>query len=55
MPIDSLVVTATVCVIFTSFALVLALTDRRTTRWQREGQSPEQFSTQASYPHQKAA
>ncbi|MFB9262379.1 hypothetical protein ACFFWD_04215 [Bradyrhizobium erythrophlei] len=55
MPIDSLVVAATVCIIFSSFALVLALTDRSTTRWQRERQSREQSSTQASYPHPIAA
>ncbi|MFB9261604.1 hypothetical protein ACFFWD_00120 [Bradyrhizobium erythrophlei] len=55
MPIDSLIVVAIVCIIFSSFAFVLALTDHRTTRWQREKQSQDQSSTQASYPEKDAA
>ncbi|MBR0697849.1 hypothetical protein [Bradyrhizobium lablabi] len=55
MPMDSLIVVALVCLIFSSFALVLALVDRSTTRWQREQQNQDQASTRASYPPEKAA
>jgi hypothetical protein len=35
MPIDSLLLSIAVCGVFLGFAVVLAVIDHRTTRWQR--------------------
>ncbi|MGY4567162.1 hypothetical protein ACVWY5_000231 [Bradyrhizobium sp. USDA 3256] len=50
MAMDTLLVVAAVCLIFSSFALVLALTDRSTTRWLRHESDQDHASTRAAYP-----
>lgn len=55
MAMDTLLVVATVCLVFSIFALVLALTDRSTTRWQRQGQDEDRASTRASFPDKHAS
>lgn len=55
MAMSTLLVVAAVCLIFAIFALVLTLTDRSTTRWQRQGQDEDRASTRASYPDKHVA
>lgn len=50
MAMSTLIVVAGVCLIFAIFALVLAWTDRSTTRWQRRGQDEDHASTRATFP-----
>ena len=47
MAMSTLLVVTAVCLIFAIFALVLALTDRNTTRWRQE---QDRASTRAAYP-----
>ena len=55
MALSTLVVVAAVCLVFAIFAFVLALTDRSTTRWQRQVQDEGRVSTRASFPDKHAA
>ena len=52
MAISTLLVVTAVCLIFAIFALVLAVTDRSTTRWLRE-RDGNGASTRAAYPDRK--
>ena len=49
MAISTLLVVTAVCLIFSLFALVFAVTDRSTTRWLRE-EDGNGASTRAAYP-----
>ncbi|MGY3530034.1 MULTISPECIES: hypothetical protein [Bradyrhizobium] len=49
MALSTLLVVTAVCLIFSIFALVLAVTDRSTTRWRQE-QDRNGASTRAAYP-----
>jgi hypothetical protein len=57
MTIGTLLVVSAVCLIFAIFALVLALTDRSTTRWLRQAraQDADRTSTRASFPDKHVA
>jgi cell division protein FtsX len=57
MAISTLLVVSAVCLIFAIFALVLALTDRRTTRWLRQAraQDEDRTCTRASFPDNHVA
>ncbi|WP_194471174.1 hypothetical protein [Bradyrhizobium sp. CCBAU 51753] len=55
MAVSTLLVVGAVCTIFAIFALVLALTDRSTTRWQRQGHDEDRASTRASFPDKHVA
>ncbi|WP_375787835.1 hypothetical protein ACE10Z_10385 [Bradyrhizobium sp. Pha-3] len=46
---STLLVVTAVCLIFSIFALVLALADRSTTRWRQE-QDGNRATTRAAYP-----
>ncbi|WP_155262461.1 MULTISPECIES: hypothetical protein [Bradyrhizobium] len=50
MAMSTLLVVTAVCLIFAIFALVLAVTDHSTTRWQRQDQDKDRASTRASFP-----
>ncbi|VIO72919.1 hypothetical protein CI1B_45680 [Bradyrhizobium ivorense] len=52
MAMNTLLVVTAVCLMFSSFAIVLALTDRSTTRWRQE---QDRASTRASYPDKNVA
>ena len=51
MAMDALFVVCVVGLIFSSFALVFAVTDRATTSWQRRRQDEDRTSTRASFPN----
>ncbi|WP_163152882.1 hypothetical protein [Bradyrhizobium uaiense] len=52
---STLIVVSAVCLIFAIFALVLALTDRSTTRWLRQRDDENRASTRASFPDKHVA
>ena len=50
MAMDTLLVVSVVGLVFSSFALVLALADNSTTRWQRLEKDEDRSSIRASFP-----
>ena len=50
MAMDTLLVVSVVGLVFSSFALVLALADHSTTRWQRLEKDEDRSSIRASFP-----
>ncbi|WP_157860929.1 MULTISPECIES: hypothetical protein [Bradyrhizobium] len=55
MAMDTLFIVSVVGLIFSSFALVLALTDHSTTRWQRLEKDEDRSSIRASFPDKHIA
>lgn len=53
MPIESILVSSGVCVMFLVFAFVVAWADHTTSRWIRDRASAQQVD--AERPHRKAA